>query len=729
MESARTTTSAVSLTPLATELEISCFFPGIPGFFYHSWSQDTWVIDEFSDRCFDYTGITAQHLARGGGCAFRDLIHPGDREKVRSQVQECLQRQVPFQLDYRILLPDRGERWFLEWGCGTYGEQGERLRHSGFITDITDNQYRWHDLVCSERKYRRLFDASPDAVALIDRQGCVAEVNPAALRLFGCSQPEQLLSRPFAAFSPELQSDCRRSSDAAAVEISDALRKGVHAFDWLVLRSDSGEIFETAISMVRVELDQGEASLLARFQDLRCLRPDADRLRRLAFKDSLTGMPNRPAAVEWLEQQLQLHPEEPLLVLNIDIDNFQWVNNTFGRSQADAVIVIFGEVLGEQAKPDDLVARLQSDEFLVIIRRPVLRDMHWQASGHEALLQEMRLSINQALEQRLDLPYVPTYCIGSTLTHDQDFTGAEPTSLDPEQLLQEVNTALGEARRRGVNRQAQYDPEMSRSIQRRLELEAKLSQAHQLREFSVFYQPIVRRDGVIVAAEALMRWPQPDGAFISPGLFVPLLEKTGKIREVGQWLIESTCEQMARWREQGLYLEYLSINISAAQLLSKEVPLHHQLLTAIEQYHLSADALQLEITETAVLENLQLAKLELERFADSGFSISLDDFGTGYSSLLTLLQLPINGLKIDKNFIDGINRDAKSYALVEACMSMADKLGLRCIAEGIESELQCQKLQRIGCNYFQGYLFDKPLPGPDIESRLWRQRGAAGWPS
>jgi EAL domain-containing protein (putative c-di-GMP-specific phosphodiesterase class I) len=263
---------------------------------------------------------------------------------------------------------------------------------------------------------------------------------------------------------------------------------------------------------------------------------------------------------------------------------------------------------------------------------------------------------------------------------------------------------------------------MSRIIQRRIQLESRLSMAQQLEEFRLHYQPIVRRDGLIVGAEALMRWPQTDGSFIPPYLFIPLLEKNGRIREVGRWLIATACEQLARWRADGLKLDYLSINVSAAQLLSKELPMHALLLDTISRHQLEPSSILLEITETAVLENMELARLELERLTSLGFGIALDDFGTGYSSLLTLLQLPISALKIDKSFVDGIADQPKSIALVETCISIADKLGLRCIAEGVEAELQCQSLRKIGCQYFQGYLYDQALPPQELALRLRGQQ-------
>jgi diguanylate cyclase (GGDEF)-like protein len=465
-----------------------------------------------------------------------------------------------------------------------------------------------------------------------------------------------------------------------------------------------------------------------------------DRLPQFAREDLLTGLPNRQAALEWLAQARREGRPESLLILNLDIDNFQWINNTFGREQADHVIQVMAQELRHLIKPDDLLARLQSDEFLLMIRQtePGQTDAARTAddTAHtETVLQKLRIDFNSRLEERHDIPYIPGYCIGCRHVHggprqtsaespaaSSSGPAAEPSTADAEALLLEANTALSEAKRSGVNRQSVFIPEMSRIIQRRIQLESRLSMAQQLEEFRLHYQPIVRRDGLIVGAEALMRWPQTDGSFIPPYLFIPLLEKNGRIREVGRWLIATACEQLARWRADGLKLDYLSINVSAAQLLSKELPMHALLLDTISRHQLEPSSILLEITETAVLENMELARLELERLTSLGFGIALDDFGTGYSSLLTLLQLPISALKIDKSFVDGIADQPKSIALVETCISIADKLGLRCIAEGVEAELQCQSLRKIGCQYFQGYLYDQALPPQELALRLRGQQ-------
>jgi diguanylate cyclase (GGDEF)-like protein len=558
---------------------------------------------------------------------------------------------------------------------------------------------------------------------VIDLSGRILETNRAAPQLFGCSDRDSFLRLHPADLSPDLQPDGRASTDAAADAISQAYRRGTHEFPWLHKRLDSGDPFETVVSLHRIELE-GEPALLARVSDVSERLRYEQRLRQLAFEDPLTGLPNRLAALEWLEQHLSGNAGDPLLIINIDIDNFQWLNNTFGRDQCDRLLRSLAQAMRSAVDPGGLAARLQSDEFLMITKLASMAGGLEPTATHEQHVARVLAALQTTLTTTVELPTTLSFCVGSTLCADHPVTGDRVDSA--ETLLQQVNTALSVARRTGPSHRAVFDPAMNRQIEEQLQLEARLVQAVAKGDLRIHYQPIVGRDGVVVAAEGLMRWPQPDGGFIPPQVFIPLAERTGRIRELGGWLIESACSQLADWRSRGLELAHLSINISPTQLGNSEAHLHDQLMQAIDRHGLPTHALQLEITESAVLENMELARVELERLAAAGFRLALDDFGTGFSSLLTLQQLPFDTLKIDKSFVQNTEKDVKSQALVESCVSIAQKLGLDCVAEGVESELQCLMLRRMGCGYYQGYLFDRALPADVLEQQVLGRRPATG---
>jgi len=700
------------------EPDFSRLLERLPGFAYQRRNDTNWSADYLSGQFQELTGLPADDLLNKGHAAYTNLIHPDDREKTIQAMRRALEQGGDYSLEYRVNLPDRGERWFAEYGYGVFDDQGQLQRLAGFVSDITQRKQSDRELERSEYRFRQLLEASRDAISVIDLDGRLLDANRAAPEMFGCPDRDSFLKLHPAEFSPDDQPDGRPSRAAAAAAITEAYRQGSLEFPWQHKRLDSGETFETIVGMHRIDLD-GKPALLVRVSDVSEQLRYEQRLRQLAFEDPLTGLPNRQAALEWLDQQLQRGKGDSLLVLSIDIDNFQWLNNTFGREQCDRLLVTLASALRAQAGSAGLAARLLSDEFLLIIQlRPSATGGN-PAQEQEHQIGQVKASLQASLATTPGLPTVLSFCIGSTL-HSGDPLARQHLS-DAEDLLQQANTALSEARRAGGNKQAIYEPGMDVVIERRLALESRLSQAIAGREFTIHYQPIVARDGRVVAAEGLMRWPQPDGAWVSPGTFIPLAEKSGRIRALGQWLIDSACAQLAEWRGKGLAVSHLSINISPTQLGNNTDSLRQQLLRAIERHRLPAAMLQLEITESAVLENMTLARQELESLAAAGFRLALDDFGTGYSSLLTLQRLPFDALKIDKSFVQKAEQDGKSRGLVEACVSIAQKLNLDCVAEGVETELQCLLLRQMGCAFYQGYLFDRPLPAAELESHLRSQ--------
>jgi diguanylate cyclase (GGDEF)-like protein/PAS domain S-box-containing protein len=691
----------------------------LPGFVYQRSNDDRWTMEYVSAGFTELTGLVAASSLGGESLNFMDLIHPGDRERVIRTMTECSARGMDYSLEYRVNLEQGGQRWFADRGCGLTNEQGELLGCTGFITDITEQKLADQHQQRAEERFRLLFEASPDAIGVIDRDGRLLEINPVALQMFGCSDRERFLACQPADLSPAHQPDGRCSREAAAAMIAVALQQGAHEFRWQHRRLDNGEPFDALVTMRRIVLE-GTQALLTRVRDISELNRQDRRLRQLAYADALTGLVNRQAALEWLEQHLNQQAPAPLLLVTLDIDNFQWLNQTFGRERGDRLLRSQGQALAERIGPTGLVARLQSDEFLLITPLP--------AAGSQLDLTEetQRRQWLQELEGQLrrahDMPTMLSYCSGTTLLQPGEHLG--PAGAD--QLLQQVNTALSEARRSGNNRQRFYEPAMTRTIEERLQLESRLIEAVHNSSFRILYQPIVNLQGQLTGAEALMRWPQADGQMIPPSTFIPLAEKTGRIGALGSWLIDSTCAQLAAWQRRGLTLDHLSINISPAQLGDSENPLHELLMAAVQRHGLAPDVLQLELTETTVLANIDLARAELERLAQAGFRLALDDFGTGYSSLVTLQQLPFTSLKIDRSFVQSITSDDKSRALVESCVSIAQKLGLGCVAEGVETEAQCLLLRRLGCHSYQGFLFDQALPAATLEQRLRRQRASGG---
>ncbi len=437
------------------------------------------------------------------------------------------------------------------------------------------------------------------------------------------------------------------------------------------------------------------------------------RLERIAFVDPLTRLPNKAAAVRQLARLLRMAgSERGIALINLDLDNFQSINNSLGHEIGNQVLQASGSCLRHLMRPDDWLARVGSDEFILL--RPMA-----MADRLEALqwAEQIRRTLGNSPGMGTGLAVQPSASLGVALAPDH--------GSDPDTLLRCANTALMEAKQHGKNQLRFYTPEISLQLRERLELELSLGRAIDREQLRLFYQPQIDRGGSRIAgAEALLRWRDQNGRMVSPNVFIPLAEKTGQIHTIGLWVIEEACRQLQEWHRQGLRLGKLAINISPLQLGAEHPSLSELLAGALSAYDLVPENLELEITETALLNDPERAGEQLRQLAESGFSLAIDDFGTGYSSLAMLHSLPLDKLKIDRFFVERLGNDDADLAIVKATIVMAKELGLMTLAEGVETAEQLGMLRNLGCDQFQGHLLGKPMPARDFGALLGRAAGA-----
>ena len=597
-------------------------------------------------------------------------------------------------------------RWFLSSKLTM--RQNGALCLIGFSTDITERKWAERELERSESKFRQLFEASLDAILLLNPSGRFIEANPAALKLYGATSRESLLQSHPANFSPEFQDNGEPSAELIPANLAQAMEQGSHRFEWLHRRLDNGEPFLGLVTLTRISLS-GQPALMAVVRDISEARRYEKRLRDLAYRDELTGLPNRAASLEQLKQRLnQPGPIGALVVLNLDFDRFQAVNDSFGLAVGNQVLVTAATLLRQWLQPDDWLARLESDEFVIIRSLP---------SADPAIALRFGRELQQALAAGLaaqdDLPIQPSASIGLALCPSH---GREALAL-----LQAANTALMECKRQGHKAGVGlYSQALSMAIQQRLELEVLLEKAIERQQLRLEYQPQVDRQGQLIGAEALLRWTLADGTSISPELFIPLAEQTGLIHAIGAWVIEAGCGQLARWQAQGLKLPRLALNLSPVQFENRETDLDAWLMAVLSRHGVSPVQLELEVTETALLRYPKQASGLLYQLGAAGFRIAIDDFGTGYSSLVNLHTLPVHKLKIDKSFVQRITDSKTDRAIIDSTLVIARRLGLESMAEGVETAAQWQILQELGCDSFQGYLFARPMPPDELVSWLGR---------
>ncbi len=436
----------------------------------------------------------------------------------------------------------------------------------------------------------------------------------------------------------------------------------------------------------------------------------------LRFRDPLTGLPNKDGAVEDLNRRLKGRSyNNSLAILSLDVDGFQEINDNFGAEIGDNILRAIGERLRSLIGPDALLARLSSDQFLVVLDQGI--HSIGDAIGASRQLQQRWGQCNHLLPE---VQIFPTFSLGIA-TFPEHGQEAEP-------LIQCANTALMKAKSQGRVQTCLYSSTLSRQIQERMHLGSELAQAINRDQLRLVVQPQMHRCSTLVGGEMLLRWTNHRGVAVPPSHFIPLAEESGLIVSLGDWVLDQTLQHLGRWRDAGLETPRLGLNVSPRQLEMPGRQFIRGLLDGLSSYNLIPDQLELEITETALLRNPLLAREQLRVLADQGFRIAIDDFGTGYSSLERLRSLPVHRLKIDRTFVNGITNSPEDRTIVTTIITLAHGLGMDCIAEGVETEEQRLILADLGCDYYQGYLCGRPLDLDDFASLLRDQEQLSSSP-
>jgi diguanylate cyclase (GGDEF)-like protein/PAS domain S-box-containing protein len=433
-----------------------------------------------------------------------------------------------------------------------------------------------------------------------------------------------------------------------------------------------------------------------------------DKIAALARTDFLTGLANRAAFIERLQLALARARRGASLfaVHYLDLDHFKDVNDTLGHPVGDALLQEVADRLRSCVRETDLVARFGGDEFAV------LQDDITDVGNMEVLATKIGDSL------------AAPYSIDGNQMHTTASIGVAPYCADvatPEGMMMKADLALYRAKAGGRNQFRFHVAELDRQVRERVRIGEDLRLAIERAEFELYYQPQVElASGGIVGLEALIRWNHPTRGLLLPSVFIPIAETTGSILPIGQWVIEQACRQMGLWRDQGMVPPLMAVNISAAQF--KLASDFDRIVTeSLAKFGVPPCALELELTESVLMETMQKHNEPLERLRRLGVRLAIDDFGTGYSSLSYLRRFPFDRIKIDKSFIDDLATQNESIEIVRAIVTLANGLGMSTIAEGVESAVQVDKLRELGCDQIQGYVFSPPRPAADV-ARLFARK-------
>jgi diguanylate cyclase (GGDEF)-like protein/PAS domain S-box-containing protein len=718
-----------------------------------------------------------------------------------------------------------GKRW-LESHARPLKHQGQTVQLA-ITRDITERKQASRDLADSEQRFRTMIEWSPEAI-LVHRLGTILYVNPAAIKLFGANNAQELLTKKtHELIHPDAQAiqaaRMKRLVDGAdtlplveskfvkldgqaiLVEVQgtsvvydglpaihvciqditerkqaeEALRIAAIAFEseqgmfitnaqrvilqvnkaftqimgygaedavgqtprmlqsghhdetfynhmmsslqltggWtgeIWDKRKTGEVFPLWLSISTVKDDSGVVThYVAAFTDISERKTAQAQIETLAFYDPLTQLPNRRLLMDRLSQAIHTstrHARKSALLF-VDLDNFKTLNDTLGHHQGDLLLMQVAQRLKTCIREGDTVARLGSDEFVVM-----LEDLSENVLDAANQIEMVGDKILQTLGQNYALfqgNYHSTPSIGVTLI------GAEQAE-DSEEPLKRAELAMFQAKAAGRNRLRFFDTQMQAEVSAHAALEVDLREAVQQQQFLLYYQAQVVGDGHLTGVEALIRWQHPQRGMVAPAQFIALAESSGLILPIGQWVLETACAQLAEWsKDPAMAHLTMAVNVSARQF--QQIDFVDTVLATLARTQAKPKLLKLELTESMLVEDVEGIIAKMDVLKSKGVGFSLDDFGTGYSSLAYLKRLPLNQLKIDQGFVRNIVTDPNDAAIAKMVIALAESTGLAVIAEGVELQAQAEFLAHLGCHAYQGYLFSRPLPIVDFEAFAKKQ--------
>ena len=557
----------------------------------------------------------------------------------------------------------------------------------------------------SEERFRKLFEDTVQPVVLVEEGRCIA-ANQAALRMHGMNRIEQLLGRTRSDLSPLFQPDGQPSAAKAAQLSQLALEQGACEFEWTFLRPD-GQTF-TAQQVVTLIHQGGKALLHIVGHDITEQKKAREQVEFMAYHDGLTGLPNRLLGQQRLQQEIQQAREQlqGVAVLYLDMDKFKYVNDSCDHAVGDAMLRSVAGRLLQSLRTRDMVCRLSGDEFMVVL--PEVQDRQPVAS----LCQRMLDALAAPFEVE-GLQLFASFSIG-VARFPQD-------GSDSETLMLNADTALYEAKKAGQKRYRFFEPDMNVKLLHYVETCEALRLALEQQQFELHYQPQIElSSGRVTGVEALLRWRRPGHGLVAPGSFIGIAEESGLIVPIGRWVLHEACRQAAAWQQAGLAVGRMAVNLSAIQF--RQGVAEQDVRSALESSGLDPARLELELTESSLLEHDACVLSTLDQWSARGIRLAIDDFGTGYSSLAYLKRMKIDKLKIDRSFITGLLHDEESQAIVRAMIQIARSLQIKTLAEGIEDPRVAEQLKALGCDGVQGHWYAAPQPAQALEQWLAGQR-------
>lgn len=628
-----------------------------------------------------------------------DHMHPDDRKWAVEYCKNKSDELEGHQFDYRMMTADGRTIWVHDVVRVIPGPDGKPQELVGVMLDITSRKMA----EARQRLTQQVFDNTSEGILITDADRNIIEVNQGFEAITGYARDEVIGRKP------DILDSGRH--DRAFFELM--WQVIARAGKWegeIWCRRKSGEIYPEWMSLSVVKDEQGLVTHYAAvFTDISARKESEERLHFLANHDPLTGLPNRAMFQERVEHSLRIAQRhlKQIAVLFIDLDRFKVINDTLGHHAGDQLLQEAAERLRDCLRDTDTIARQGGDEFVVLL----------EDFGKD---EQYLVGVARKILDALARPFV---LMGQELSVSASIgISVYPRDgHDIHALLKNADIAMYRAKEQGKNTFQFYASESNAHSFEKLALENSLRRAIERKEFVLHYQPKVNlATNLVVGAEALVRWEHPSLGMVPPAQFIPLAEETGLIVQIGEWVLFEACRQNRAWQEAGLALITMGVNLSGGQF--RDENLRNTIALALARSGMQPAYLELEITESMIMQNPERAVLILQGFREMGMSTAIDDFGTGYSSLGYLKRFPLDALKIDRSFVQDVPGDIDDSVITQAIIGLAHSLGLKVVAEGVESDAQLDFLRQQGCEEVQGYVFSAPLPADEFARLL--ERGA-----
>ncbi len=648
-----------------------------------------------NDAVVEMYGVTPEQV-REDASELLSRIHADDLVAVTGNIEDSARTLKPWQQEYRVMLDD-GMRWHYGSARPERLEDGATLWH-GFITDVTERRKADEQLRIAAAAFEL-----QEGMIVTDAKGTILRVNRAFEQVTGYSTDEAIGKNPGILHSG------RQDADFYRVMWRDIVDTGTWQGEIWNRRKD-GEIYPEWLVISAVKDNGGRTThYVAAFSDITQRKKAEAQIRDLAFYDALTGLPNRRLLMDRAAHALAVSARNRTrgAIMLLDLDHFKTLNDSWGHDVGDQLLVQVAERLKGCVRERDTVARQGGDEFVIL-----LEDLSPDESAAAAQAETVAAKIIDALDRPYALRGIPgsgyhnTPSIGIC-----GFLGhAEPVEI----LLKHADVALYRAKDAGRNTMRMYDADMQAELTEKAGIETGLRNALAGDGFALYYQPLINGARKITGVEALLRWDMPGHGTVPPARFLPVAEETDLVLQVGQWVLEHACAQVAAWsRVPGMEHLVVSVNISARQFRHPEFVRNVE--SVLEASGANPERLKFELTEGVVLDNVADAVAKMTALHQRGIRFAIDDFGTAYASMIFMKRLPIDQIKIDQSFIKGIEADEGDASIVRTIIDMSRSMDMEVVAEGVEKDAQHVFLREHRCDLFQGYLFGKPMPVGELE--------------